>query len=222
VYQWGPEFRPVYAILATMRARLPEWTVFVGLTATLEPGVETDTVIRSVGFKDSFHFEKRDCERHNVDLIIREIKYPYTGHDFHNLDWLIPVDITRVSDLPKRLLYCETIEMGHRVTMYLRSLLPTHLSKDARRIVRHMHSLICSECKAEGLASLYLSGDDRDCAVFVATKVLGVGIDVQDVDAVIDFPCPSSLASAVQHAGRPARGQERHGEAIIYVKKGDI
>jgi superfamily II DNA helicase RecQ len=61
----------------------------------------------------------------------------------------------------------------------------------------------CSECKAEGLASLYLSGEDRDCAVFVATEVLGVGIDVPDIDAVIDFPCPASLASTVQHAGRP-------------------
>jgi hypothetical protein len=130
-------------MLATMRARLPEWTVFVGLTATLEPGLETDTVIQSVGFKDSFHFEKRDCERRNVDIIIREIKYPYTGHNFRDLDWLIPLDITRASDLPKRLLYCETVEMGHRVTMYLRSLLPPHLRRDARRIVRHMHSHHC-------------------------------------------------------------------------------
>jgi len=65
-----------------MRARLPEGTVFIGLTATLKPGVEMDMVIRSVGFKDSFHFEKRDCERHNVDLIIHEIKYPYTGMIF--------------------------------------------------------------------------------------------------------------------------------------------
>src|ERR1700683_1409457 len=45
-----------------MRARLPEWTVFVGLMAMLKPGLETETVIQSVGFKDSFHFQKRDCE----------------------------------------------------------------------------------------------------------------------------------------------------------------
>ena len=81
VYEWGPEFRPLYAMLATMRARLPEWTVFVGLTATLEPGCETDAVIQSVGFNDSFHFEKRDCECHNVDLIIREIGYPYMAYE---------------------------------------------------------------------------------------------------------------------------------------------
>jgi len=63
VYEWGPDFRPLYGLLAAMRARLPEWTVFVGLTATLKPGRETDSVIQLVGFKDSFHFEKRDCGR---------------------------------------------------------------------------------------------------------------------------------------------------------------
>ena len=222
VYEWGPEFRPLYQTLFTMRARLPEWTVFVGLTATLEPGRETDAIIKSVGFKANFHFEKRDCERHNVDLIIREIKYPCTGHEFRDLDWLIPPGITKASDLPKQLVYCETIEMGHRLTLYLRSLLPPHLRKDGRKLIRHMHSLNCPRCKAEGLASLYLSGGDRECTIFVATAVLGVGIDVPDIDSVIDYPCFSSLASLVQHAGRPARGRGRHGEAIIYIKKSDI
>jgi ERCC4-related helicase len=70
-----------------------------------------------------------------------------------------------------------------------------------------MHSLICPECKAEGLASLYLSGEDRDCAVFIATAVLGVGVDIPDIDSIIDYPCFSSLASLVQHAGRPARAR---------------
>jgi superfamily II DNA or RNA helicase len=222
VYEWGPEFRTLYETLFTMRARLPEWTVFVGLTATLEPGLETDTVIRSVGFKSNFHFEKRDCERRNVDLIIREIKYPCTGYEFHDLDWLIPPDLTKASDLPKRLVYCETIEMGHRLSVYLRSLLPPHLRKDGRKLIRHMHSLNCPQCKAEGLASLYLSGEDRDCAIFIATAVLGVGIDVFDIDSIIDYPCFSSVSALVQHAGRPARGIGRHGEAIIYIKKTDI
>jgi hypothetical protein len=75
VYECGPEFWPLYAIVATMRVQLPEWTVFVGLTATLKPGCETNAVIQSVGFKDSFHFEKHDCKCHNIDLIICEIQY---------------------------------------------------------------------------------------------------------------------------------------------------
>ena len=62
VYEWGPQFRMLYETPFTMRARLPEWTVFIGLTATLEPGLETDTVIRAVGFKSNFHFE--NAQRH--------------------------------------------------------------------------------------------------------------------------------------------------------------
>jgi Helicase conserved C-terminal domain len=144
------------------------------------------------------------------------------GYEFHDLDWLIPPDLTKASDLPKRLVYCETIEMGHRLTVYLRSLLPPHLRKDGCKLIRHMHSLNCPQCKAEGLMSLYLSGEDRDCAIFVATAVLGVGIDVFDIDGIIDYPCFSSVSALVQHAGRPARRIGRHGEAIIYIKKTDV
>jgi superfamily II DNA helicase RecQ len=75
IYEWA-WVSHVYETLFTMRARLPEWTIFVGLTAMLEPGKQTNTIIRLVA---NFHFEKRDGERHNVDFIIREIKYPCTG-----------------------------------------------------------------------------------------------------------------------------------------------
>ena len=85
-----------------------------------------------------------------------------------------------------------------------------------------MYCLNCSQCKAEGLASLYLSGEEHDCAVFITTKVLSVGINVSDIDAVIDFPCPLNPAVGVKHAGCPACDREQHGEAIICVKNADI
>jgi len=88
-----------------MQAQLPEWTVFVGLTATLEPDEQTNMIISSIGFKANFNFEKHNCECHNVDLIIHEIKYPCTAHKFRDLDWLIPPDLTKASDLLKQLVY---------------------------------------------------------------------------------------------------------------------
>lgn len=60
-----------------MRARLPEWAVFVGLT--MEPWQATDTIIRSVGFKINFYSREHDCKRHNIDFIICEIKYSRIG-----------------------------------------------------------------------------------------------------------------------------------------------
>jgi hypothetical protein len=102
--------------------------------------------------------------------------------------------------------------MGHHLTLYLRSLLPPHLRKHERLPIRHMHSLNFSQYKAGGLASLYLLGDDCHRVLFIATEVLGVGIDFPDIESVVDYPCPTSLISLVQHrdAGRPARGRGLH------------
>lgn len=83
-------------------------------------------IINAIGFRlGAFHFENRDCERRNIALIFRDIQYSYSGHQFRDLDWLISSDMTAASDIPKRLLFSETIEMGHRITLYLRRLLPS-------------------------------------------------------------------------------------------------
>ncbi|KAI0069398.1 hypothetical protein K474DRAFT_1580022, partial [Panus rudis PR-1116 ss-1] len=120
VNQWGKDFRKAYGQIKTVRAYLPEWTSFLALTATLEPGAETKDVLDSLGFEvGRFHFERRDCERYNISIITREIKYTISGAEFRDLDWLIPADIETPSDVPKTLLYCESIEFGHRVVRYL-------------------------------------------------------------------------------------------------------
>lgn len=160
IYIWGPDFRKHFLKLGELRTRLPEHTVLVGLTATLEPGRETDAVIQSACFNRDYHFERQDCERQNVDIIFRNIKYSCSGYEFRDLDWLIDSGLLKASDIAKCIIYCESIELGHRVALYLRSLLPPHLQKDAHKIIRHMHSIYCDECKAEGLEALYQSGDD--------------------------------------------------------------
>lgn len=99
---------------------------------------------------------------------------------------------------------------------------PPHLRKNARKIIRHMHSVYCDECKAEGLEALYQSGEDRECGIFVATNVLSVGINVHDICRTINYPCASSLSTLLQQSGRSARGAGLHGEAIVCVKKADI
>ncbi|KZP28196.1 P-loop containing nucleoside triphosphate hydrolase protein, partial [Athelia psychrophila] len=119
IYIWGPNFRKNFATLGALRARLPSHTVLVGLTATLEPGRETDAIVQSACFKSTYHFERRDCERRNVDIIFREIKYNISGYEFRDLDWLIDYGLLKASDILKCIIYCESIELGHRVTLYL-------------------------------------------------------------------------------------------------------
>jgi hypothetical protein len=148
----------------------------VALSASVEPGHETKEIIHRIEFRLGKHyFDRRDCKRHNVDYIFRDIKYAHTGHVFRNLDWLIPADLRKPSDIVKRLLFTDTIEHGH-ITTYLRSLLPENLENVARIAVRHMHSMNCPYCKLEGIAALYQTGDKRETALFIASPILEVGV----------------------------------------------
>jgi superfamily II DNA helicase RecQ len=143
--EWGVDLRKDFQDISTIRARLPDHTTFVGLSASIEPGRQYEACVKLMGFRPGYHLEKRDCERHNVALIMRAIKYTCSGVVFLDLDWLIPPGITRASDAPKSLLFVQSIEQGHRVVQYLRSLLPAHLQRDARRLIRHHHSMACPE-----------------------------------------------------------------------------
>lgn len=209
-----------YKALWTIKSRQPDHTSILALTATCEPGRQLNNIIHSIGLRSgSFHLEKRDCERKNVSVTFRTIKYPFSGYKFRDLDWLVSSLVLKASDLPKRLLFSATIEMGHRITLYLRSLLPPHLQPIAHILIRHIHSMNCPDCKAEGMAELFKSGDERTCAIIVTTAVLEVGVNIPELYGVVIYPEPRSLSSLLQSLGRPARERGSHGEGIVYVKK---
>ncbi|KAK6984416.1 P-loop containing nucleoside triphosphate hydrolase protein [Favolaschia claudopus] len=175
-----------------------------------------------MGFRPGFHLEKQDCERRNVALIVRVIKHTSSGLIFLDLDFLVPPGIFKASDAPKYLVFVQTIDQGHRLVNYLRSLLPLHLQKDARKLIRHHHSMACPECKAEGMESLYKCGEDRDCLVHVSTDVLTVGVDIPGLAGVVIFDKMSSAAAVLQRAGRPVRERGTNGVAYVYVSKANM
>ncbi|GBE80144.1 hypothetical protein SCP_0213470 [Sparassis crispa] len=85
-----------------------------------------------------------------------------------------------------------------------------------------MHSINCPECKREGFAALYEREDEQRSAIFVATAVLEVGVNIPGLRRVISYGGSKSASSWIQEGGRPAREPNTHGEAIFYVKKSDI
>ena len=107
----GVQISVSYTATYGLCARAPEHVVFIALSASVEPGKETQEVLRRIGFRHgAYHFDKRDCERHNVDYIFRNIQYAYTGHLFRDLDWLTPADMQKASDAVKCLLYSNSVE----------------------------------------------------------------------------------------------------------------
>ncbi|CAK5263211.1 unnamed protein product [Mycena citricolor] len=220
--EWGADFRPDFRVIASMNARCPEHTTHLGLSASIEPGRQLRACIRLMGLRPGYHIEKKDCERHTISLFMRPIKYTTSGLVFRDLDWLVPQELDRPSDVPKRLVFVQSIEQGHRVVLYLRTLLPRHLKPMAKTIIRHHHSLACPDCKVESMNMLYESGEDRNCLIHVSTDVLTVGVDIPALSDVVIFGKIGSLSTLVQRAGRPARERGSTGCAYVYVAKSDL
>jgi superfamily II DNA helicase RecQ len=91
VDEWGAQFRVSYRTIWTLKVCAPDYTATVAISGSVEEGQQTESIIKAIGFRPgAFHLEKRDCERKNISLIFRDIKYPCRGHQFRDLDWLIP------------------------------------------------------------------------------------------------------------------------------------
>ncbi|TFY75471.1 hypothetical protein EWM64_g8541 [Hericium alpestre] len=223
VDHWGTDFRKAYADIWALRSHGPEHLTLVAMSASMERGGQMTQILQRLGYRENaFHLDKRDCQCHNVDLIFRTVQFTSTGFEFHDLDWLVPEDLASASDVPKCIVYSDTIETGHRITVYLQGLLPSHLQSSGTNLVCHMHSMNCLKCKKEGLAALNATNSECTTAIFMATAVWEVGLDVPDIDSVVLFPAPASTSSIVQRAECPACTPGMHGEAFIYVKKTDI
>ncbi len=59
-----------------------------------------------------------------------------------------------------------------------------------------------------------------EAAFLLATDVAARGLDILGVEAVVNFDCPTQLASYLHRVGRTARAGNR-GRAVTFVEDGD-
>jgi ATP-dependent Lhr-like helicase len=100
--------------------------------------------------------------------------------------------ISRLHRGEKRLVFCDSRSVAEQLSSMLRS-------KQIRTFVSHA-SLSISERKQAETAFT----EEKDC-VIVATSTLELGIDVGDLDRVIQIDSPSSVSSFLQRMGRTGR-----------------
>ncbi|SPA40194.1 DEAD/DEAH box helicase domain protein [Cupriavidus taiwanensis] len=100
--------------------------------------------------------------------------------------------ISRLHRGEKRLVFCDSRSSAEQLSSMLRS-------KQVRTFVSHA-SLSASERRQAEAAF----GEEKDC-VIVATSTLELGIDVGDLDRVIQIDSPSTVSSFLQRMGRTGR-----------------
>lgn len=100
--------------------------------------------------------------------------------------------ISRLHRGEKRLVFCDSRSSAEQLSSMLRA-------RDVRTFVSHASLSVSERRQAEAAFS-----EEKDC-VIVATSTLELGIDVGDLDRVIQIDSPSSVSSFLQRMGRTGR-----------------
>lgn len=100
--------------------------------------------------------------------------------------------ISRLHRGEKRLIFCDSRSSAEQLSSMLRA-------HEMRTFVSHASLSLSERRQAEAAFS-----EERDC-VIVATSTLELGIDVGDLDRVIQIDAPSSVSSFLQRMGRTGR-----------------
>ena len=100
--------------------------------------------------------------------------------------------ISRLHKGEKRLVFCDSRSSAEQLSSMLRA-------KDMRTFVSHASLSVAERRQAEMAFS-----EEKDC-VIVATSTLELGIDVGDLDRVIQLDSPSTVSSFLQRMGRTGR-----------------
>jgi len=148
---------------------MPQRTTIIATTATLLAGQETMELLERLGLTPGTSFQRLSNRRHDVQDIIRVLRHGLSGWSFPDLDWV--VEGTR-----KMIIYCENYSICLRLRIYLAP-----------------HRIICiynSLClPSYNVTSPRLFIDDPSVQITIATDALVVGIDIPNVEDVIDLDC---------------------------------
>lgn len=191
--------------IGMLRSLRDSGTVYLGLSATLLSREPTNIVKERPGFDGpKFSFMKLDWERTKLHIILRCVSHAFKQNDFADLDWLVLNKISCPRDIPNTLIYVNNLMRGHALIAYLRALLPAALQSKATTIVRQLHASTYPQCKDDGLDE-FSSPESNGLRLAVATEAFGCGVDIPDIEIVVNFGTSFNLDSLYQQLGRAAR-----------------
>ncbi|EDR00269.1 uncharacterized protein LACBIDRAFT_314468 [Laccaria bicolor S238N-H82] len=186
-------------------------TPIVAVTATLTPQVHEDLINKLQFDREKYLFINEGNERSNVAQIVRAMEHPMDT--YHNLDFLIPDNMTTPLDIKKSFIYADDITGG-------------------AALINHLNSQVKEEFQAKGLVCPYntaMSTTYRKLVlrlfkegvirILVCTDAAGMGCNIPDVDSIVQWKAPSNLSSWVQRVGQAAWAAGGEGLAVMIVEK---
>jgi len=120
------------------------------------------------------------------------------------IDHLIDLCRDDPNNIPKTLVYFDSIRALQNVAKHLRSLFPEDFSSILKEKLVQVYF---SSRPKRGKHRTFEAFKKGECRIVLATEAFGMGMDVPDIIRVYNWGVPRSLASIIQRFGRGARDQ---------------
>jgi superfamily II DNA or RNA helicase len=219
-------FRPHYRNLGLLRTRFPRVPI-MACSATL-PKDTLAYIHKSLHLESPTILCDMPTDRPNISLFTAPIRKRQVD-SFQPLLDLVPENVATWDpelfgeadwsplNMPKTLVFIDDKNACCTLTTLLINKFPEHLRRsEARDVICEYHSTMSQKALDRNLQSLR----DGTCRIMVCTDAVGMGLDVPDIERVIQWKVPPFLTVSGwwQRAGRAARNQQVAGIATIYYE----
>lgn len=206
INEWGLSFRLAFADIGTfLRGRFPASMSVVGLSATLEPGLPTVSVCKSLGFfKGHFKLIRRSNERPNTQFGIKFLTHGLNGDKFPDL-------LPYLASGRKTIIHCRTVDQVSRVYSYIWRLQPDGVDKLKR--ARVYHSICPPDYNKE---TIQLLETDSRLQIVISTVAFSNGLNAKSLLDSLSLGFGSTFNESWQEKGRVGRNPDTIGRGIIF------
>lgn len=219
------QFRTDYVLLQELRRIVPHQTVWFGCSATLTADTERE-VKNKAGFRAEseptrgLEIIKTSVNRPEISLSVVKIKRNKLS-DFSPLLFLLNEAVDKsspedkVKAIPKTIIFADSYRVVNAVADYMINALSRHgIAAEAVSIFTSRTSQYDKD-----LTYAEFCSKDSTIRIMVATTALGMGMDIPDVEIVVQWNLPTSksIADLWQRFGRAARAPGTTGKGIAFL-----
>ncbi|KIJ09295.1 hypothetical protein PAXINDRAFT_17613 [Paxillus involutus ATCC 200175] len=214
ISEWGKEFRPEYSQLGRLRWILPPHIPFHIASATMPPRILKDVTTTLNMQRETVSRIQLSNDHPNIQLLVVEmLDSTKSVHDLHRI-LRLPSSVSPLGDgtqQVKFMLFCNSRRDAQHVASFLREQLPP----DLRDNIVWFHSGMTQEFRAEMVEKLRRGEIWGICC----TDAAGMGLDIHDIELVIQWGYTKSLCILMQRLGRGARGTDVEATGGLATKK---
>ena len=204
-----PAFRKYFSRVGDLRAHFSA-APMLGLTATASKNTQTK-VKELLAMKNPMVFELPP-DRPNIRLYTNRV-----SPGLESLDWMVKLLQQNRGQCPKTIIYCRTFKDCSSVYMHFLYGMGNQSPKLDERLFDMVHSKTSEDVKEHVMSSLMMQ--EALPRVVIATKVIGLGLDVE-CDMVIHYGPPSTMDDYIQQIGRAGRdGSQAHAVMLFSGKQ---